>query len=167
MFTNFVWNINYLVVISNMRTVRNFEDMTDKFNIIEGIKKVNLSLQQAVKAHRFVRRRGSHIFVTIGSQMVMRLSALRPGSPVPPGRFLVPISLRSWVDLRAIVRLEGLGELKKFNVLIGNRILNYRPCNHLPMKTKRDNTAYFVKLTRCLPARFVPFPSVNESAGII
>jgi hypothetical protein len=49
-----------------------------------GVKTVKLSLQQAVEARRFVRRRGSHIFQTIGSQMAMRLSALRAGRPLPP-----------------------------------------------------------------------------------
>jgi hypothetical protein len=34
--------------------------------------------------HRVVRRRGSHIFYTIGSQMAVRLSALRTGRPLPP-----------------------------------------------------------------------------------
>jgi hypothetical protein len=38
------------------------------------------------------------------------LSALRAGRPLPPGRFLVLISVR--VDPRAIVRPEGLGQLK-------------------------------------------------------
>jgi hypothetical protein len=41
-----------------------------------------------------VRRRGSHIFYTIGLQMAVRLSASRAGRPLPPGRFLVLISVR-------------------------------------------------------------------------
>jgi hypothetical protein len=65
-----------------------------------------------MEAHRVVRRRGSHIFYTIGSQMAVSLPALRAGRPLPPGRFLVLISVRGGVDTRAIVRLEGLGQLK-------------------------------------------------------
>jgi hypothetical protein len=44
--------------------------------------------------------------------MAVRLSVLRAGRPLPPGRFLVLISVRGWVDLRSIVRLEGWGQLK-------------------------------------------------------
>jgi hypothetical protein len=55
-----------------------------------------------------VRRRG----YTIGSQTAVRLSALRAGHPLTPGRFLVLISGRGCVDPRAIVRLEGLDQLK-------------------------------------------------------
>jgi hypothetical protein len=57
-------------------------------------------------------RRGSHIFKTIGSQMAVRLSALRADSPLTPGRLLVLISVRCLVDPRTIVWLEGLGQLK-------------------------------------------------------
>jgi hypothetical protein len=52
----------------------------------------------------------------------VRISALRASRYLPPGRFLVLISLRGWVDPRDIVRLERLGQLKKSNDLIGNRI---------------------------------------------
>jgi hypothetical protein len=52
-------------------------------------------MEQAVEVHRVVRRRGSHIFETIDSQMAVRLPALRAGLPLPPGRFLVLISVRS------------------------------------------------------------------------
>jgi hypothetical protein len=65
-----------------------------------------------MKAHRVVRRRGFHIFYTIGSQMAVRLSTLRAGLPLRPRRFLVLTSVRGGVDPRAIVRLEGLGQLK-------------------------------------------------------
>jgi hypothetical protein len=65
-----------------------------------------------MEAHRVMRRRGSHIFQTIGSQMAVRLLASRSSCPLPPGRFLVPISVTSWVNPRAIVRLEGLGKVK-------------------------------------------------------
>jgi hypothetical protein len=44
--------------------------------------------------------------------MGVRLSAPHIDRPLPPGRFLVLISVRGWVDPRAIVRLEGLGQLK-------------------------------------------------------
>jgi hypothetical protein len=45
--------------------------------------------------------------------MAVRLPALCAGRHFPTGRFLVLISLRGWVNLRAIVRLGGLGKLKK------------------------------------------------------
>jgi hypothetical protein len=43
---------------------------------------------------------------------VVRLSSSAVGCPLPPGRFLVLISVRGWVDPRDTVWLEGLGPLK-------------------------------------------------------
>jgi hypothetical protein len=44
--------------------------------------------------------------------MAARLSALRSGRPLPSGIFIVLIPVRGSVDERAVVRLEGLGQLK-------------------------------------------------------
>jgi hypothetical protein len=88
--------------------------------------------------HMVVRRRGSHIFYTIGSQMAVSLSALRAGPPAAlysPGIFLVLISVRGWVNPRAIVPLEGLGPLKNKIHLIGTRTRDLPACSTVPQPT--------------------------------
>jgi hypothetical protein len=52
-----------------------------------------------IKSYPCAGCRGSHISYTISG-------------PLPPGRFLVLISIRGLVDPNAVVRLEGLGQLK-------------------------------------------------------
>jgi hypothetical protein len=47
----------------------------------------------------------------LGCEMAW-LSASRDGRSLPPGRFLILVSLKGSVDPRATVRLEGLGQLK-------------------------------------------------------
>jgi hypothetical protein len=66
--------------------------------------------------------------------MAVRLSALRAGHPLPPGRFLVLISVRGWVDPRVIVRLEPLGQLKKIH-LIETRTRDLPACSTVPQPT--------------------------------
>jgi hypothetical protein len=57
--------------------------------------------------------------------MAVRLSALHAGCPVPPGGFLVLISVRGVVDPRAIMRLEGLGQLKNTMTLSGIKPMTF------------------------------------------
>jgi hypothetical protein len=52
-----------------------------------------------------------------------------------PGRFLVLISIRGSVKPGAIVRLNGLGELKKFNDLNGIQIRDIPVCSIAPQST--------------------------------
>jgi hypothetical protein len=86
-------------------------------------------------AHKVVRRRDSHIFQKMGSQMAIKLSAVRSGRPLPQERFLVLICVRGCVDPRAIVRLEGLDQLKKSRNLIGIRSRNLPACSIVPQLT--------------------------------
>jgi hypothetical protein len=65
---------------------------------------------QATKALRAVRHWGSHIF----KHSAHRWRQGRQPYVPPIGNFLVLISVRGWVDPRAIVLLEELGQLKKF-----------------------------------------------------
>jgi hypothetical protein len=44
-----------------------------------------------METHRAIRHRSFHIFLTVDSQIAMRLLALRAGRSLPPGRFLVLI----------------------------------------------------------------------------
>jgi hypothetical protein len=66
--------------------------------------------------------------------MAVSLSAYAPAAFCPPGIFLVLVSVRGWVDPRAIARLEGLGQLKKSNI-IGARTRDLPACGIVPQPT--------------------------------
>jgi hypothetical protein len=91
--------------------------------------------------------------------MAVRFSALNTGLPLPPGRFLVHIYIRGWVDPRVIVRLEGLGQLKKSNDHFGNRTRDLPACSIVPQQTTPpplelwQKRIHFVLVFQCLPTK--------------
>jgi hypothetical protein len=81
-----------------------------------------------MEAHRFVRCWGSHIFSRRSAHRWRLSFTRRP--PFTPRIFLVLISVRGWVDPRAIVRMEGLGQLKKSNDPIMTWTRDLPACSH-------------------------------------
>jgi hypothetical protein len=91
-----------------------------------------------VGAHNALRRRGFNVFLKIGSQMAVRLSALRADRPLPPEIFLVLISVTP-----AILWLKDLIQLKN------------------PMTSSGIETATSRFVAQChSPLRYRVYPSV-------
>jgi hypothetical protein len=61
--------------------------------------------------------------------MAVRLSALRAGRYLLPGRFLVLISVRDWVDPRGHSSTGMIRSIKQSNALIGNRTRDLAACS--------------------------------------
>jgi hypothetical protein len=99
---------------------------------------VKISLLQAVEAPRVARSRGSHIIRQTANRWRQGCQPYAPAALYPQVsflRFLVNMSVRGWVDPRAIVRLEGLGQLKKFRDHIGTRYRDLLACRIVPQPT--------------------------------
>jgi hypothetical protein len=92
------------------------------------------------------------------------LSALRAGRPLPPGRFLVLIS-----DLRAIVRLEGLGQFKNaMTSILTVPIVFRRTCVTLihlsPCSSDHFSDSIVLLVVYTLFCRWMHFVKQNESS---
>jgi hypothetical protein len=74
-----------------------------------------------VEALRVARGWGFHIFRHSAHRWRWGCQPYAPDAFLAPGRCLVLISVRGWVDPRAIVRLEGLAETE----------MKWRPCSLL------------------------------------
>jgi hypothetical protein len=77
-----------------------------------------------------VKRRGSQILYIIGSQVAVRLSVLRAVLPLPPGIFLVLISVRGCVDPRAMsVKYVVIRrKLRLYKILVAVAYFNVKFC---------------------------------------
>jgi hypothetical protein len=89
---------------------------------------------QAVEGFRIARGWGSHIFRHSAHRCRQGCQPYAPAAFYPPRKFLVLISVRDWVDPRAILRLEELGKLKK-STSSGNRTRDLPACSIVPQPT--------------------------------
>jgi hypothetical protein len=69
-----------------------------------------------------------------------------PAALYPPGKFLVLISVRGWVDPRSVVRLERLGKLKK-STSSGLEPRDLPTCSIVPQPTTCCTCYFLMKLT--------------------
>jgi hypothetical protein len=81
-------------------------------------------LWPAVEISGVVSRPGSNIIQRVGSQMAVKISALRAYCALLQRKVLVLISVRDIFKPRVQMLLEVLGEVEKSNDLIDNRILD-------------------------------------------
>ena len=110
--------------MGNYNGRRNRDLKMSLFNSVS-LWKVNQSRYRPGQAQRILRKLRFPDFMTM-AQVVGRLSALRTGRHYPQEMLVVLISIRGWVDPRAIVRSEGfcVNELFHWHRLGSNQRLS-------------------------------------------
>jgi hypothetical protein len=99
-----------------------------------------------------VRCRGSHIFEPVGSQMVVKLSALCAGCPLTPGRFLILLSRKCGsLDVSQPCgrpqHFTGTALHSYFTYLI--KFLIMSSCNAISVVLKQTCSMKFLSLNDC------------------
>jgi hypothetical protein len=121
--------------------------------------KSKVFLVQAAEALRVAKGWGCHIFRQSAHRWRQGCQPYAPAA-VYPRKIPGIMSVRGWVDLRAIIRLVGLGKLKKSNSF-GTRTGDLPACSIVPQPTTLPRAPVviinFFEFWRCRMIFFLPY----------
>jgi hypothetical protein len=75
--------------------------------------------------------------------MAVRLSALCASLPLPPGRFLVLISVRGWLDPMCHSAARRIRSIEKFSDLTGNQTHDLPICSTVTQPTTQPRAPFY------------------------
>jgi hypothetical protein len=104
-----------------------------------------------------VRGRGCHIFYTVGSQVAVRLSALRAGRPLPPRKISGTHLCLRLSRPRGHNAAGNIRWIEESNDLIGNRNRDLSTCSIVPQPT----------MLPCAPSFFMNLYIQREAERVI